>query len=118
MLKYETDQSIADTAALHAEASRIWLGFRAEAEGAGVQSAVLSATSPSSASSIGRSRGYNFVYIKQSDGKWYEVRPSSQGDTGATLWSRSLRLCSWAASRCPSWGSYWARCTFRTGSWV
>jgi hypothetical protein len=77
MLKYETAQDLSDTAALHAEAQRIWLEFREEAESAGVQSAVLSANSPPADPGVVRRRGYNFVFVKQVGGKWIEVRPSS-----------------------------------------
>jgi len=74
MLKYQTDLSMADTAALHAEAERIWVDFRSEAESAGVSGAVLSATSAPSGGIISHGRGYNFVYVKRSDGSWREVR--------------------------------------------
>lgn len=74
MLKYQTDLNVADTAALHAEAERIWADFRAEAESAGVRGAVLSANSAPTTGIIGQSRGYNFVYVKRSDGNWHEVR--------------------------------------------
>jgi hypothetical protein len=74
MLKYQTDLNVADTAALHAEAGRIWADFRTEAESAGVGGAVLSATSAPTTGIIGQSRGYNFVYLKRSDGTWHEVR--------------------------------------------
>lgn len=76
MLRYETDQDLSDTAALHAEAGRIWLDFREQAESAGVHGAVLSAIAPPSAGGAGRSRGYNFAYLKRSDGEWYEAGPS------------------------------------------
>jgi hypothetical protein len=48
ILQYQTDLKLADTAALHAEAQRIWVDFRAEAESANVKGVVLSATSPGS----------------------------------------------------------------------
>ena len=74
MLKYQTDLNMADTAALQAEAERIWADFRSEAESAGVSGAVLSATSAPSGGIISHGRGYNFVYVKRSDGSWRESR--------------------------------------------
>ena len=73
MLKYQTDLDIADTAALRTEAERIWADFRTEVERAGVQSAILSANSPASPGIVRHSRGYNFVYGKQSDGTWQRL---------------------------------------------
>jgi hypothetical protein len=70
MLKYQTDLDIADTAALRTEAEHIWADFRTEVERAGLQSAILSANSPPSPGIVRHSRGYNFVYGKQSDGTW------------------------------------------------
>jgi hypothetical protein len=74
MLKYQTDLDISDTAALHAEAGRVWADFRAEAERAGVGGAILSATSPPVGGMVSHSKGYNFVYLKQADGGWQEAR--------------------------------------------
>lgn len=73
MLKYQTDLDVTDTATLHAEAQRIWADFRAEAEKAGVQGAILSATSTPSSGIVSHSRGYNFVYVRHSDGSWHEA---------------------------------------------
>jgi hypothetical protein len=74
MLKYQTELSLADTAALHAQAERIWVDFRGEAESAGVKGAVLSATSAPTTGLVRHSQGYNFVYVKRSDGSWHEVQ--------------------------------------------
>lgn len=73
MLKYQTDRNVTDTAALQAEAERIWMDFRAEAESAGVRGAILSAISAPSAGIIRQSRGFNFVYVKRPDGSWHGV---------------------------------------------
>jgi hypothetical protein len=80
MLKYQTDLDVADTVALRAEAERIWVDFRTEAERAGVQSAILSANSPPSPGIIRHSRGYNFVYGKQSDGTWRQLGKPQAGN--------------------------------------
>jgi hypothetical protein len=73
ILRYETDLDLTNTEALRAEAGRIWVDFRTEAERADVHGAVLSATSAPSTGIVRHSRGYNFVYIRHSDGTWREA---------------------------------------------
>jgi hypothetical protein len=72
VLKYQTDLNMSDTAALHAQAARIWQEFHKDAEQAQVTSAIVSANSPPSGGMVRRGRAYNFVYEKSADGTWRE----------------------------------------------
>jgi hypothetical protein len=74
MLKYQTDLNMSDTAALHAQAARIWEEFRKDADQAQVTSAVVSANSPPSGGIVSRGRAYNFVYERAADGNWRELQ--------------------------------------------
>jgi hypothetical protein len=74
MLKYQTDLNMSDTAALHAEAERIWQEFRKDAEQAQVASAILSANSPPSGGMVSHGHAYNFVYEKAAEGTWRELQ--------------------------------------------
>ena len=70
MLKYQTDLSMDDTSALHAEAQRIWAEFQKDAERAQVQSAIVSANSVPTGGIVSHGRTYNTVYQRNGDHTW------------------------------------------------
>jgi hypothetical protein len=70
MLKYETDISMDDKAALENEAAEIWLSFRPDVEKANMKNAVLSANEHVGPGILTRSRGFNFVFSRGTDGNW------------------------------------------------
>lgn len=70
MLRYQTDVNLDDTLALRAEADRIWVMFRVDADSAHVRAAILSANAAPSGGIVSRGRGYNFIYQKDSAGTW------------------------------------------------
>jgi hypothetical protein len=74
MLKYISDVSLDDPAALAQEADSIWEGFRADANKAEVTGAILSANSPPTGGIVQQGRAYNFVYEKDGSGTWSRVQ--------------------------------------------
>ena len=73
MLKYETDIPVTDTGRLSNEVEHIWALFRLDAESAHVKGAIISATSPPSGGLVSHSKGFNFVYVKDSAGSWHRA---------------------------------------------
>ena len=69
MLKYYTDLSISDADALRQGVDDIWQSFKIDVEKAGLNSAIISANEMPKGI-ISKTKGYNFVFIKQEDGLW------------------------------------------------
>jgi len=69
MLRYYTDLSISDADALRQEVDDIWQSFKIDVEKAGLNSAIISANEMLKGI-ISKTKGYNFVFIKQEDGLW------------------------------------------------
>jgi hypothetical protein len=69
MLKYYTDLNISDADALRREVDDIWESFKIDVENAGLKSAIISANEIPKGI-ISKTKGYNFVFIKQEDGFW------------------------------------------------
>jgi hypothetical protein len=70
MVPYETDIDLNDMPALAHEADLIFADVRSNAEHGGYTSVILSATSPPSGLVFRRSKGYRFVYVRDSSGDW------------------------------------------------
>jgi hypothetical protein len=70
MLRYQTDLPVDDTTGLAREAEDIWALFRENAESAHVAGAVISAVAPPSGGMVSHTRGFNFVYVRDSAGIW------------------------------------------------
>ncbi len=69
MLKYYSEVSFDKPAELKAEAEEIWQEFRKEADKGGFKAAIISANEMPHGM-ISKTRGWNFVYEKRSDGTW------------------------------------------------
>jgi hypothetical protein len=70
MVKYETKTSFDDVPALREEAKELAEQLRSTLDGSGRDSAILSANEPTGGAIISKTRGYNFIVEKQSDGTW------------------------------------------------
>ena len=74
MLKYQTDLSLDDRAALHREVLAIWDVFRQDVEQAGLKGAIVSANErPVSHLFWSSNRSFNFVFNRVEDGTWREA---------------------------------------------
>ena len=74
MLKYQTDLSLDDRAALHREVLAIWDVFRQDVEQAGLKGAIVSANErPVSHLFWSSNRSFNFVFERAEDGTWREA---------------------------------------------
>jgi hypothetical protein len=70
MVKYETKTSFDDVPALREEAKELAEQLRSTLDQSGRDSAILSANEPTGGAIISKTRGYNFIADKQSDGTW------------------------------------------------
>lgn len=73
MLKYRTECSLEDKAALQREVDEIWTAFRNDIERAGVKNAIISANEPRQGFIITTTRSFNFVYKRSADGTWEQL---------------------------------------------
>jgi hypothetical protein len=74
VVKYETTRSFDDTAAFRQEAEDVWSLYAHSADSAHFVDAVVSANSPPSGSGpFTTSRGYNFIFHRDSTGHWLNV---------------------------------------------
>jgi hypothetical protein len=82
MLRYRTDLTIDNMAALQQEADDIWTVFQVDAEKAKVKFAIISATETPKSSGfiISSNRGYNFLYQKSPDGQWTRVTRQNESE--------------------------------------
>jgi len=69
ILKYYTDVEISDADALRQEVDDIWQSFKIDVEKAGLKVAIISANEIPKGM-ISKTKGYNFIFIKQEDGLW------------------------------------------------
>ena len=88
MLKYQTDLSLDDRAALHREVLAIWDVFRQDVERAGLKGAIVSANErPVSHLFWSSNRSFNFVFEQAANGTWREAEgkaaptPNTGGST-------------------------------------
>ena len=70
VLQYQSDVDFDNKAGLRKEADEIWADFKADVEKSNVGSAVLSANAPPKGTIVQQGQGFNFVFMKQSDGTW------------------------------------------------
>ncbi len=70
MLRYLTEIKLDNVAELRKEAEDIWSKFRNKVEKAGLDGAILSATTPPEGWIIKTSKSYNFLIQKNKDGQW------------------------------------------------
>jgi hypothetical protein len=73
ILNYQTDLPISDVAALAKEADEIWPYFKNDVEKAGMDEALIKASSKPTGRIIQESKTHSFAYKKSSDGKWARV---------------------------------------------
>ena len=73
MLQYQTDLKVAEKAALRAEVNEIWPVLRIDAERGSFTSAIVSAREVPNGLFLKKSKGFNFVYEKDSDGSWHNL---------------------------------------------
>jgi hypothetical protein len=77
-LSYETDLKLNDREALRQEITEIWQDFKADADRAKVQSAIIMANEKPTGFILTHNRSYNFVFQRQSDGSWPREASSSK----------------------------------------
>jgi len=70
MVKYETKTSFDDVAALRGEAKELVEQLRSTFDRSSREVAILSANEPTGNAILAKTRGYNFIVEKQSDGTW------------------------------------------------
>jgi len=85
VMRYETGISITDKESLRREVDEVWTIFVKDVEGAGLKYAAIRALHYDGGTVVRKGKGYGYVFMKDSEGKWRCTEDYKEGAQTPTL---------------------------------